>query len=276
VPTVRVVGPGRAGSSLADALAVTGWQIAAPVHRGEDPSAAATGVDLCVIATPDAAIATTAAAIAPHPSTVVAHLAGSLGVEVLRPHVRRAAIHPLATLPDRVTGSATLLAGCWWAVEGDEVGSRVVADLGGRVLVLRADPAIRARYHAAACIAANHVVAVAAQLERVAAATGLPVEAFYDLAGAALTNARTVGAMAALTGPAARGDWVTVERHVAALGGGERELYLALAGAAASLAHHELPAAFAHDEVEPELPASVGRQELTGHELSALGVPACR
>jgi predicted short-subunit dehydrogenase-like oxidoreductase (DUF2520 family) len=242
VPTVRVVGPGRAGSSLADALAVTGWQVLAPVHRHEDVSDAARGADLCVIATPDAAIAATAAAVAPHPATVVAHLAGSVGTEVLAPHVRRVAIHPLATLPDRVTGAAALLAGCWWAVEGDDLGRRLVADLGGRILVLPADPDVRAAYHAAACIAANHVVALLAQLERVTAAAGLAVEPFYDLAGAALTNARAAGARAALTGPASRGDWETVGRHLAALGDGERQLYVALASAAAALAGSEPPA----------------------------------
>jgi len=276
---VRVVGPGRAGSSLADALAVTGWKVAAPVRHYEDPSDAARGVDLCVIATPDAAIAATAAAVAPHPSTVVAHLAGSLGAEVLAPHVRRAAIHPLATLPDRITGAATLLAGCWWAVEGDDLGRRLVADLGGRVLVLPADPAIRAAYHAAACIAANHLIALMAQLERVTAAAGLPVEPFYDLAAAALTNARTAGAPAALTGPAARGDWGTLERHVTALGDGERGLYLALASAAASVAGSESTAVAAEAAVAAVLEAAADAAVdavATAPEAAAVGVPACR
>jgi len=265
---VRVVGPGRAGSSLADALAVTGWQVVAPVLHHEDPSAAAQGVDLCVIATPDAAIAATAARVAPQPSTVVAHLAGSIGAEALAPHLRRAAIHPLATLPDRVTGSAALLAGCWWAVEGDQLGFRVVGDLGGQVLPLPADPAVRAAYHGAACIAANHLVALMAQLERVAAGAGLPAEPFYALAGAALTNARRVGAAAALTGPAARGDWPTVERHLAALDGRERELYLALASAAATLAGRRLPGPLA---AHPTAGDDAGAPE-----PALVEVPACR
>ena len=274
MPTVRVVGPGRAGSSLADALAARGWEVVAPVRRHEDPSGAAYGVDLCVIATPDAAIAATAAAVAPQPTTVVAHLAGSLGAEVLTPHPRRAAIHPLATLPDRVTGAATLLAGCWWAVEGDEVGAQVVADLDGRVLVLPADPAIRATYHAAACIAANHLVALMAQLERVTASAGLPVEPFYGLAAAALANARTAGAAAALTGPAARGDRVTVERHLAALSAGERQLYLSLASAAASLAGAEPASGPAAHGERPDGERPDGEQP--ARRPVTVGVAACR
>jgi len=243
VPTLRIVGPGRAGTSLADALGAVGWTVAPPVGHHDDPQDAAAGVDLCVVSTPDAAIADVAARIGPVPGGVVAHLSGSLGVEVLAPHARRAALHPLASLPDGRTGARRLLAGAWWAVEGDALATRVVADLGGRALPVTT--ANRAAYHAAACIAANHTVALAAQLERVAAAAGLDAEPFYDLALATLGTARTTGARAVLTGPAARGDWATLDRHLAALEPDEHDLYLALAAAAASLAGHgsrEVPA----------------------------------
>jgi predicted short-subunit dehydrogenase-like oxidoreductase (DUF2520 family) len=234
VPTVRIIGPGRAGTSLADALATAGWTVAPILTRRDDPSPAAVGVDLLVIATPDAAIAGTAARVNPVPSTVVAHLAGSLGPAVLAPHPRRAALHPLASLPDRARGAAVLRAGCWWAVDGDPLAERVVADLGGRSIPV--DEATRPAYHATACIAANHLVALMAQVERIAAAHGLPAEPFYELAAGALANARADGAARALTGPAARGDEVTIERHLAALDPAERDLYVALAGQARELA----------------------------------------
>ncbi|HEY2427745.1 MAG TPA: DUF2520 domain-containing protein, partial [Acidimicrobiales bacterium] len=234
VPTVRIVGPGRAGSSLADALASAGWAVADAVVRGDDPAGAAEGVDLCVVAVPDGAIPAVAGAIRPVTTTVVAHLAGSLGAGVLAPHARRAAMHPLVSLPDRSTGARALGSGCWWAVEGDSLAERVVADLGGRTVAV--GPSTRAVYHAAACIAANHLVAVLGQLDRVVEAAGLPREPFYELAAGALANARAHGAVAAITGPAARGDVATIGRHLDALDDGERDLYLALAGAAALLA----------------------------------------
>ncbi len=222
--SVRIVGPGRAGSSLADALAAHGWAVAAPVHHQDDPADAACGVDLCVIATPDTAIPELAAAITPVPTTVVAHLAGSLGADILTPHRRRAALHPLVSLPDPVTGAAALRQGCWWAVDGDPLAAEVVETLGGRIL----RPTDRAVYHAAACVAANHLVILMEQVERLAAQAGIDPEPFYDLAAGALANARRVGADKALTGPAARGDVVTIERHLAVLDPGERELYEAL------------------------------------------------
>ncbi len=98
-----------------------------------------------------------------------------------------------------------------------------------------------AAYHAAACVAANHLVALLAQVERVAAAAGVPAQPFYALAAATLANARDRGAGAALTGPAARGDVATIERHLDTLDPAEHALYLALASAAAELGGRSLP-----------------------------------
>jgi predicted short-subunit dehydrogenase-like oxidoreductase (DUF2520 family) len=57
------------------------------------------------------------------------------------------------------------------------------------------------------------------QVERVAAAAGLPLDAFAGLIRSATEDALALGPRAALTGPAARGDWETVERHRAAIAG---------------------------------------------------------
>jgi predicted short-subunit dehydrogenase-like oxidoreductase (DUF2520 family) len=235
--TVRVVGPGRAGGALSAALAQVGWVVAEPVRHGDDPTAAADGADLLVIATPDAAIAEVAAAVEPTPDVVVAHLSGSLGLELLASHPRRAALHPLVAIPDADIGARRLV-GAWFAVAGDppearDLVERVVADLGGRWFVV-AD-ADRAAYHAAAAIASNHLVALLGQVERVAATAGVPMEAYLDLARATLDNVAELGPAAALTGPVARGDWETVKRHRAALDPAERAAYDALVAAARRL-----------------------------------------
>ncbi len=80
MPALRVIGPGRAGMSLAGALEGAGWRVEPPRRRGDSVVDAAAGVDLLVIATPDHAVAQVAAAVRPVPTTVVSHLAGSLGV----------------------------------------------------------------------------------------------------------------------------------------------------------------------------------------------------
>ncbi|HEY6533102.1 MAG TPA: Rossmann-like and DUF2520 domain-containing protein [Acidimicrobiales bacterium] len=231
------MGPGRAGGALSAALESAGWSVAEPVHRGDDPVSAGEGVDLLVIATPDAAIAEVASSVAPTADVVVAHLSGSLGLDVLAPHPRRGALHPLVSLPDADVGARRLV-GAWFAVAGEPpearaLVERAVADLGGRSFVV-AD-ADRAAYHAAAAIASNHLVALLGQVERVAASAGVPLEAYLDLVRATLDNVAELGPAAALTGPVARGDWDTVERHRAALDPGELAAYDAMVAAARRL-----------------------------------------
>ena len=229
MPALRIVGPGRAGSSLSAALAGVGWDIAAPLGRDDDPAPATEGVDVVVIATPDAAVADVAVLIEPDPETPVLHMAGSLGLDVLAPHTRRGSIHPLVALPDAETG-ARRLHGAWFAVAGDPVARAIVSDLSGRAL--HVDDAHRASYHAAACIASNHLVALLGQAERVAADAGVPLEALLALVQATVDNVTALGPAAALTGPVARGDWQTVERHLDALDPEERPAYEAMAALA--------------------------------------------
>jgi predicted short-subunit dehydrogenase-like oxidoreductase (DUF2520 family) len=229
VPLVRVVGPGRAGTALSRALAAAGWEVAEPLRRGADPAGAAQGVDLLVVSTPDAVVAEVAAAVEPVATTVVAHLAGSLGPDVLVPHRRRAAIHPLVSIP----APDTELRHAWFAVAGDPFVLTVVGDLEGRAVEVPDEA--RAAYHAAACIASNHLVALLGQVERVAASAGVPLEAYFHLVRGTVDNVARLGPAAALTGPVRRGDTVTVDRHLAALEPAEREAYVALAAAARRL-----------------------------------------
>jgi predicted short-subunit dehydrogenase-like oxidoreductase (DUF2520 family) len=183
--------------------------------HGDDLRGAASGVDVVIIATPDAAVAEVARAIAPVPTTVVLHLSGALGLDVLAPHARRASLHPLVPLPSPEVGRVRLGSGVTFAVAGDPVATRLGQALGGRCIEIDDDH--RAAYHAAACIAANHLVALFGQVERVAATAGLGVDAFLELATAALHDVADLGPAAALTGPAARGDEATLARHRAAL-----------------------------------------------------------
>ncbi|MEY2459691.1 MAG: hypothetical protein QOG30_1521 [Acidimicrobiaceae bacterium] len=233
ISTVRVIGRGRAGRSLSIALGRAGWGLGGVLGREDDVTEAAVGVDLLVIAVPDDAVATVAQSVTPVPSTVIAHLAGSLGLDVLSPHVRRAALHPLASLPSPEVG-AERLRGAWFAIAGDPLVSEVVDALEGRSFEV--SDKRRAAYHAAAAIASNHLVALLAQVERVAEGADVPFDAYLDLVRATIENVAALGPVEALTGPAARGDEATIGRHLAALPDGERELYEVLAEACRKLA----------------------------------------
>jgi predicted short-subunit dehydrogenase-like oxidoreductase (DUF2520 family) len=213
--TIRIIGPGRAGLSLVAALERAGAQVPDVLGRADNLAKAAYGADVIIIATPDREIETVAESIEPVEGTAVLHLSGSLGLDVLSRHPRRGSMHPLVTLPDLVIGADRLAGGAWFAVAGDAAASEVVHLLGGHPFSVPEHA--RVLYHAAASVAANHLVGLLAEVERIAAAAGIPFEAFLPLAAGALDDVRLLGTAAALTGPVARGDEAVVAAHRAAL-----------------------------------------------------------
>jgi predicted short-subunit dehydrogenase-like oxidoreductase (DUF2520 family) len=263
VTTFRVIGPGRAGCSLASALEGAGGYHCRGLLGRHDPTATvAQGVDLLIIATPDDQVARVASLVRPVPSTAVLHLSGSLGLDVLEPHPRRGSLHPLVPLPTPAIGAERLRSGITFAVAGDRVTGELVGALGGRTVAV--EDADRTVYHAAAAIAANHMVALIGQVERVAATIGLPLDAFAGLMRAAADDALTLGPRQALTGPAARGDWETVDGHrqaLAAMAGHRTELaaYDAMVGLARRLSLD--PASDAAPDV-PETPEDAVCEEV--------------
>ena len=96
---------------------------------------------------------------------------------------------------------------------------RLVADLGGTPLILRAED--KALYHAAAVLASNYVVTLAKLATdlwlRLGQERPAALKALLPLIQGAVDNLNAVGLPAALTGPIARGDVPTVRRHLEAL-----------------------------------------------------------
>ncbi len=242
-----VVGTGRAGGAFALALSRAGWDItvmeARPLVLGTvDPNRVeriVSAADLVLIAVTDSAISRVATAL-PATAGVVAHVSGASGLDVLAPHRRVASIHPLMSLPDAQVGAARLGDHCTFAVDGDPIAHEVVASLVGRGVTV--PDSKRARYHAAASIAANHLTALCAQVDRLARDIDVPVDAYWTLMSTTLENIAAVGPAAALTGPAARADWPTVRAHLAALpSDDDRRFYIACCTAAARMAGHNVP-----------------------------------
>jgi predicted short-subunit dehydrogenase-like oxidoreductase (DUF2520 family) len=253
-----LVGPGRAGTAVAVALAARGWRPVAVAGRTVDATstqrlAARLGVravevaeagrdaDVVIVATPDSAIAGAAYTLAPSLRTgaLVVHLSGAStlheldGALLARPGVEVGSLHPLQSLPSAEDG-ARRLAGSWCAIDGSPRVERIALTLGMRPF--RVDAADRVRYHAAACVASNHLVALLGQVERLSAEAGVPFEAFLPLIRGTLDNVTALGPAAALTGPVARGDDETVARHLDSLTADERETYRALVREARRLA----------------------------------------
>ncbi len=215
--SVTVIGSGRVGSAVGARLRERG--VATPEDGGE----------LVLFCVPDTAIADLAPAIAPGPW--VAHVSGATPLAALEPHERRFSVHPLQTFT-RSRGPEQL-DGAWAAVtaESDEARERALwlaHTLGLEPFLL--DDAARPLYHAAAAIASNYLVTLYRTASGLFEQVGAPPEALVPLMRRVIENGFE------LTGPIARGDWATVDRHVEALRTSAPELepmYRALAEATA-------------------------------------------
>ena len=265
---VRVIGAGRAGRSFAKAIDdLVDWDVIDMRGRGVAIDDAAADVDLVVVATPDTVVADVAAAIRPG-RAVVAHVAGSLGLDVLAPHDRRAALHPLMSLPDAEIGAERLTRG-WFAVAGDPLVADLATALGGRTFEIADDD--RALYHAAAAVASNHLVALLGHAQRLGASVGVPADALMALALGSAENAVALGPAAALTGPAARGDEATLVAHRDAIG---RRAPRELAAYEAMLAEARRLAAMEGDVTEPMVVGSIAevRRLLDAHRTAGRSI----
>jgi predicted short-subunit dehydrogenase-like oxidoreductase (DUF2520 family) len=256
--TLALVGPGRAGSTIAIALNANGWRVTGVAGRAPDAASTVTtaacldappalvseigmGARVVLVATPDATIeqVATATATSLEPDALVLHLAGSRGLEVfgplleLRPDIRVGALHPLQSFPSTSAG-LDRLPGSYAAIAGDPEVEELAEEL--ELRPFRVADNRRAQYHAAAVVASNHVIALLGQVERMAEACDVPFEAFAPLVLASVENAFKLRPARALTGPVARGDFATVRAHLETLDPGERDAYRALAREAARLA----------------------------------------
>jgi predicted short-subunit dehydrogenase-like oxidoreductase (DUF2520 family) len=198
IERAQVIGAGRVGSAMAGRLR----------ERGLDLSS--DGPQLVLLCVPDRAIAEVATALEPGPW--VSHVSGATPLAALDPHERRFGLHPLQTFT-RGRG-AEQLDGAFAAVtaetaEAREVGLWLARTLGLEPFLLADEK--RAAYHAGAAIASNYLVTLWRAAGSLLEAAGAPPEALDPL------MRRTIENGFELTGPISRGDWKTVDAHLAAI-----------------------------------------------------------
>jgi predicted short-subunit dehydrogenase-like oxidoreductase (DUF2520 family) len=223
--SICVVGDGRVGRALAGRLEPR------VLTRTTTHDLDCEGADLVLVCVPDRAIPEVAAAVPPGPW--IAHTSGATTLEALEPHSRRFSLHPLQTFV-RERGPEQL-DGAWAAVSGEDDEALAAGFELARLLDVRAFELAdeeRPLYHAGATVAASFLVTLHEIASELFLAAGAPPDALEPLMRRTIENGFRP------TGPHIRGDWATVERHLAEIRERRPELeplYRALSDATAAI-----------------------------------------
>jgi len=244
--SLAIIGAGRVGRALARRLCEQGWKIGAVVTRSEASARravrfigagkGAAGLTrrilasrVILIATPDDAISVVAQELArigeeELRGAVVLHTSGALDSSVLNPMRQRGAkigsMHPLQSFSGVAVPS---LEGKIFAIEGEaeavRVARRIARSLGASPLRITGDKKLL--YHAAAAMAAGHVLAVEEAATQLLVSLKMKrseaVRSLLPLTRQVLENFERLGPRVAWTGPLARGDYNVVRAHLDAL-----------------------------------------------------------
>lgn len=244
--SLTIIGAGRVGRALGRKLRELGWNIGAVITQGEASARKAVRFigagephgtlareilrcRVILITTPDAAVREVAKQLArigaeELDGKIVLHTSGALDSSVLEAvrgfGAEAGSMHPLQSFSGV---GVPPLEGKVFAIEGDAAAVRVARQiahsLGGAPV--RIDGSKKLLYHAAATMAAAHVLVVEEAATRLLMSLGMnrreAVRALLPLTRQVLQNFERLGPRAAWTGPLSRGDHEVVAGHQGAL-----------------------------------------------------------
>jgi len=241
--TIGFIGAGTTGTALAVTMSRKGCPVVAVFSRTQSSSERlarlvsncrichssqelADAAELVFVTTPDDVIAQVCREVRWREGQGVVHCSGAHSVDILEPARRLGALvgsfHPLQTFAD-VNQAIENLPGSTFALEAEEPFLSTLKELAslvdGNWVVLK--PGDKVLYHAAAVFACNYLVT----LVKLAADLWLDfgvssreaTRALLPLLKGTINNIDAVGLPNCLTGPIARGDMGTIQRHLTAL-----------------------------------------------------------
>jgi predicted short-subunit dehydrogenase-like oxidoreductase (DUF2520 family) len=243
--SVAIIGLGKVGTAVGYLLKSAGYQIVAVadispenLRQGQeytggqafsDAAEAAFSAECILITTGDDAIAPTCEEISRGggitPGKKVIHMSGAGRLDILAAASRAgayvASIHPLQSFA-HVEGAIKNIPGSMFGITADEAikdwSVRFVRDLGGNPFFITEKD--KPLYHAAACLASNYLTTLMHTAEEIYTSLGVDqkeaLRAFWPLVRGTMNNIESKGTVDALTGPIARGDAGTIEKHLKA------------------------------------------------------------
>jgi predicted short-subunit dehydrogenase-like oxidoreductase (DUF2520 family) len=237
------IGAGTVGTALAVRLNQSGYPVVAVASHSqasaqklaeavggsrvfENNQAAADNAELIFITTPDDAIAPVVKEIEWRSGQSVVHCSGADSVDILEPAKKAGAkvgaVHPLQTFAS-LKQAIDNMPGSTFGLEAEEplltTLKEMAAALGGNWVVLKASDKVL--YHTSAVIACNYLVTLVKMAGDLWQSFGVPppqaTKALLPLLRGTLHNIETIGIPNCLTGPIARGDIGTINKHLDAL-----------------------------------------------------------
>ncbi len=241
--SIGFIGAGTVATTLAVSLSNKGYPITVISSRSPESAAKLSGLiqgckacsdsqdvadsaGLVFITTPDDAITSVAAQVNWHSGQYVVHCSGADSTDILEPAKEAGAIvgvfHPLQTFAiahqagDNIPGTT-------FAIEAEEpllgILKKMATALGGHCVEIKAGD--KTIYHAAAVFACNYLVTLVKLSTDLWQTFGIPqeqaVRALMPLLRGTIDNIDNIGIPRCLTGPIARGDTGTINKHLAAL-----------------------------------------------------------
>lgn len=248
IQSVAIIGPGKVGSALAKQLYQSGqYQIylaardankaqqaakwIGPECMAKSPNEAAALADLTLLTVSDDAIETVCKDLAHQKAfkekAIVAHCSGALGSQILQPAQDQnqgyiASIHPLQTFPN-IRAALQNLPGTYCFYEGSQEGLSSIHNLieSMHLHPVAIEPEAKTLYHAAAVMACNYFSALMDAALNLGQQAGIDPKILWQglspLVTATLNNIDQTSPAAALTGPIARGDSQTIQKHIRAI-----------------------------------------------------------
>lgn len=229
-----IIGSGNVAEAFARALRGAGVEVTGVYARnGErgrsvaalagcgyfDLSAEISDADICIAAVSDRAVGEVLERAAIDPRTTVVHVAGGCALEAIpEVYAKRGVVYPLQTF---TSGREVDFSQVPFFIEGSDAATTLfLKDFAGRLSpkVYDADSRQRARIHITGVFVCNFVNAMYCAGNALAAGAGMPFEVLKPLIAETAQKALECSDPRRIqTGPAVRGDGVTLERHRAIL-----------------------------------------------------------
>ncbi len=252
---IGFIGAGRVGCSLGKYLKESGIPIAGYYDTVKDSSASAATFtsskdfaalaelvsesSLLFLTTPDGIITRTWEEIRrlPIAGKIICHCSGALPSDaftgIAQTHASGCSLHPMLPFSDRFT-SYKQLKHAFFTIEGQETAVQAISELFTNLgnTICRIHSSCKPKYHAAASILSNQVIAVMDTgyrlLEQCGFSRDAARSATKELVFQNLENILLKDCVSALTGPIERNDIQTVQKHLDCLPPDDLNLYQTL------------------------------------------------